>query len=480
MKPTALKHIFIAACLLTAAICRAEVVLPHILGSNMVLKQKAKANLWGTATAGSKVSITTSWDGKTYTAHAGANGKWKQAVKTPAAGGPYTITFNDGTKTVMDNILIGEVWVCSGQSNMAMPLKGRPSDPTLNSEELIAQSANNNIRLFTVGLEGADAPKDDCSGEWQAATPQTTPDFSAVAFQFAQVLQKQLGIPIGLVHTSWGGTSIRLWMSDSYDAFAALYPEPPPPPKRAAVQANPRPTQPKALYNAMIAPVTPLTISGFLWYQGEADRAVAPLYRNMLPAMAKEWRAKWGQGNIPFYYVQIAPWLYGGDKVSLSKQSMYLREAQLEALQDIPNAAMAVTADVGSDKTIHPPDKTTVANRLAAAALALTYGKPVPYHAPELSKAKAAGGRMVLTFKYAGTGLVLKPGDNNFEIAGDDKVFHAATAVVKGNVVELSSAEVPEPVAARYGFRNYFMGTLYNADGFPASSFRTDKWVDVK
>lgn len=396
--------------------------------------------------------------------------KRKQQVLTPVAGGPFRITFDDGSMTVLENILVGEIWICSGQSNMAMPMKGKnKSQPTLNSEKVIAASGNDQIRLFTVKQSISSAPKDDCEGIWAAATPQTTPDFSAIGFQSGQFLQKQLNVPVGLINTSWGGTSISLWMSDSFEQFAKLYPA-----DNFAGKANAK--KPKSLYNAMIAPLSKLTISGFIWYQGEADKAVSSLYLKMLPAMVKEWPANWRQGDLPFYYAQIAPYTYGGN-IKMARMGASQREAQLEALNDISNAAMVVTADVGSAETIHPPDKTTVADRFARAALGQTYRMKIAYKGPEVSGMKVSGSKAVIKLNNTGNSLVLKKGDPaNFEVAGEDKVLYPATVKVDGSKLWLSSSSVAKPVAVRYGFKNYFMGNLFNADGLPASPFWTDHW----
>ncbi len=443
-----------------------KIVLPHIFNDNMVLKQKSNVNLWGKTNSNKKVQISTSWNKKTFNTVATADGKWKLSVATPSAGGPFEITFDDGEKVTLKNIMIGEVWVCSGQSNMAKGLKGSADQPILNSEDIIAKSANNNLRLFTVKQEFSKEVKEDCNGEWFVSSPQSTPNFSAVAFQYGQMLQKYLKVPVGLIVTSWGGTPIRSWMGDSFDEFAKMYPP---------EKGEPGPKTPKVLYNAMIDPLIPFTISGFLWYQGEADRMNPDLYEKMMPAMVKEWRTKWQQGDLGFYYVQLAPWLYTGDKKE--NQAPYLREAQFNAIKKMGNSAMVVTADIGSDKTIHPPDKTTIAERLLKCALVKTYGvKNIMYEGPAYKSMRIKGSRVILSFDKTGSGLILKEGFDNFEVAGADKIFHKANAKLVGQTIEVQSDEQSTPVAVRYAFKNYMHGNLFNKEGLPGVPFRTDTW----
>lgn len=449
----------------SATMAFSKVELPKIFNNNMVLKQKTKVNVWGKSPAGSKVRIISSWDAKVYTAIADQQGKWKTMISTPAAGGPYTLSFDDGDKTTLNNILIGEVWLCSGQSNMAMPMKGNTGQPILNSADIIAQSANTNLRLFTVKRTMSEVPLDDCSGEWKVSSPESVPDFSAVAFQFGQMLQRQLNVPVGMIASSWGGTPIRSWMDTGFDEFAKMYPE-----NKGPITSK----SPQVLYRGMIAPIVPFTLSGFLWYQGEGDKNTPDLYERMMPALIKEWRSKWGQGDLGFYYVQIAPNNY--KEKAGAYYSAYLREAQVNAAKKLKRAGVAITTDVGSDKTIHPPNKTLVAERLFKQAMAKTYGAKGIYEGPEYKSIKVQGQKAILSFKNTGSGLMLKSDEPNFEIAGADQVFHKASAKLIGNTIEVESAAVTQPVAVRYAFKDYFIGNLFNKEGFPATSFRTDRW----
>lgn len=445
-----------------------KVDLPKIFNNNMVLKQKAKVNVWGKASPNSEIRVTSSWDHKVYTTKSDQQGKWKTTLSTPSAGGPYTISFNDGEEIVLSNILIGEVWLCSGQSNMEMPMKGNTNQPITNGPEIIAKSANNNLRLFTVKRETSEVPLDDCSGEWLVSSPETVPAFSAVAFQFGQMLQKQLNVPVGMIASSWGGTPIRSWMDSSFDEFSKMYPE-----TKGPVTSK----SPQVLYNGMIAPILPYTLSGFLWYQGESDKNTPDLYEKMMVAMIKEWRGKWNQGDLGFYYVQIAPNNY--KEKSDAYYSAYLREAQINASKKLSRTGVAVTTDIGSDQTIHPPNKTLVAQRLFKQAMAKTYGVKGVYEGPDYKSMKIKGQKVVLNFKNFGSGLLMKGNEPNFEVAGEDKVFHQATAKLVGNTIEVESSEVIQPVAVRYAFKDYFTGNVFNKEGFPATSFRTDKWPIV-
>lgn len=442
----------------------AKVKLPAVIGENMVLQQCSRANLWGEAKMKSTVKVTASWDNKTYTTIADENGNWKLAVKTPKAGGPFKLSFDDGEKLELDNVLVGEVWVCSGQSNMEMPLSGFKNQPILNSESIIANSKNDKLRVFKVSRAISSTPSNDCEGVWKLSAPENAAEFSAVAFQFGQMLQKELGVPVGIIVTSWGGTPIQAWMGKSLTGFQK---------EDKLNNGKITSSSPNVLYNAMIFPLISYTIKGFLWYQGESDRHNPEPYDDKMNAMVKEWREDWQQGNLPFYFVQIAPWIYkGGGKNDVS----IIRESQLNASKNIPNTAMAVTLDIGADNTIHPPDKTSVAERLFKCALGNTYRKNISYKGPEFRSIKTKGSNAIVSFKY-GKGLMLKNQQSeNFEIAGVDKVFYKADAKVNGRRIELSSKKVSAPVAVRYGFNDYLIGDLFNRDALPASPFRTDDW----
>lgn len=461
--------ILAAATLLWTPVAQAKIRLPALIGPNMVVQQRSQAPLWGWARPGSAVSVLASWDKKTYAAKADAQGKWRVKVATPGAGGPYSLTFSDGEKLTIGNVLVGEVWVCAGQSNMEMPMRGFNSQPILNGNELIASSTNPKLRLFEVERATSLTPQADCKGKWDLATPATVREFSAVAYQYGRYLQEQLGVPVGLILSSVGGTRVESWMSSpSLRAFSEVKI----PTSLDTVKAPHK--ESTALFNGMVAPLLGYGIRGFIWYQGESNRHEPALYEKLLPAMVADWRRQWQQGELPFYYVQIAP--YGS--IDKTRSGPRLREAQLRDMDVIPNSGMASTMDVGMEKYVHFMDKTAPAHRLAYWALAKTYGiKGISYCGPVYKAMTVNGRKATLRFDYAEYGLTAfgKP-LTLFEVAGTDKVFHPATATIKGGKVEVESEQVATPVAVRYAFKEFVIGDLFNNDGLPASSFRTDSW----
>jgi len=447
----------------------AEVKLPAVFGDNMVLQQKSEAAIWGTAAINSTVKISTSWNGKSYSAKAGSDGKWKVKVVTPAAGGPYEVTISEGTTIKLKNVLIGEVWICSGQSNMEMPMKGFGNQPILGSNEAIATSSNPQIRLFTVKRASNLQPQPDFEGSWKTCEPENVSDFSATAYYFGLMLHKALNVPIGLVNTSWGGTRIEPWISeDGLKKFEFVKI----PDKN---QQGPLSQQtPTVLFNAMINPIVGYGIRGAIWYQGESNRNEPGNYEKLMPGLVENWRSVWGVGEFPFYYVQIAPFDYGPTGLN----SAFLREAQLKASTAIPNIGMASIMDVGEKDCIHPANKKAAGDRLAYLALNGTYGKKgFGSSGPVLKEMTVTGSMVKLTFNNAPVGITSfgKP-LQCFEVAGANKRFYPATAAFASGGITLYSSFVPEPVAVRYAFKDYIVGDLFNVEGIPASSFRTDNW----
>lgn len=440
--------------------------LPAFLSSRMVLQQKSLVLLWGTASPGSAVSITTSWDNRMYSAPTDKEGQFSLPLRTPAGGAGYTLTFRDPDgAVVLREVGIGEVWFCAGQSNMEMPLKGFSNQPVLHADSIVAAAGNPQLRLFTTGKAVSFDVLDRCSGSWEMASPEVAATTSAVAFQFGQQLQKSLGVPVGIIVSAWGGTPIRSWMSrESLASLEAVRFERP-----DTVTSR----TPAALFNGMIAPFTRFTIRGILWYQGENDHRTPDDYQRLLPAMVRDWRARFLNPHLPFYYVQIAPWHYTRGGVP---HAAIFREMQYRLSEQIPYSGVVVTTDVGSPKTIHPPDKTRVAERLLRLALARTYHKKVCFLGPQYRSVNIQVNKAVLRFRHA-KGLHLKEGGPNlFEIAGADRVFYPATARVVSGRLEVESPQVPHPVAVRYAYSNYVSGALYNKEGLPASTFRTDHW----
>jgi sialate O-acetylesterase len=447
----------------------AEVKLPAIFGDYMVLQQQTGAALWGKAAAGKTVRVVTSWDKKSYSSGVDAGGNWKVTVKTPGAGGPYTISVSDGQPLVLKNVMIGEVWICSGQSNMQMTMKGYRNQPVTGSNEAIAGSANPNIRLFTVERKTSLIPLDDFTGKWLESLPQNVADCSATAWFFGQMVQKAIQVPVGLIVSSWGGTRIEPWISEAgirEFSFVTL-----PDKNQTGTLSQQTPT---VLFNAMINPMVGYAFRGALWYQGESNRNEPANYEKLMPGLVKSWRSAWGIGEFPFYYVQIAPYDYGTTGLS----SAFLREAQLKASSALPNTGMACIMDAGEKDCIHPANKKAAGERLAFLALAKTYGKSgFEYSGPVLKEMKTEGSLVFLTFDHAQNGLTTFGKELvNFKVAGENKVFVAAKAAITTTGITLFAPSVAKPVAVRYAFDDFVTGELFNTEGLPASSFRTDTW----
>jgi sialate O-acetylesterase len=446
-----------------------EVKLSAIFSDNMVLQQQTDVAVWGFATKNSSVKVTTSWNKKSYSAKTGSDGSWKLKVSTPSAGGPYEVTISEGNTIKLKNVMIGEVWVCSGQSNMEMPMKGYTNQPVSGSNESIATSSNSMIRLFTVTKASNLNPQDDFTGTWKNCEPESVSQFSATAYFFGLMLNKSLNVPVGIINSSWGGTRIEPWISESgvknFD-FVTL------PDKKQTGTLSPQ--TPTVLFNAMINPMVGYGIKGAIWYQGESNRNEPDKYEKLLPGLIENWRSLWSVGDFPFYYVQIAPFNYGPEGLN----SAYLREAQLKASSAIKNIGMASIMDIGEEFCIHPADKKAGGNRLAFLALAKTYGeKGFASEGPVLKEMKTEGQIVKLTFENAANGLTSFGKELScFEVAGTNRRFYPATAFITNSGISLFSQSVNEPVAVRYAFRDFIVGDLFNTEGLPASSFRTDTW----
>jgi sialate O-acetylesterase len=459
----------------------AEIKLPSILGDNMVLQQQSRVKLWGKAKERARVTVTTSWNGNVYTVSANERGDWLAEIQTPSAGGPHKMGISDGEEIVLKNIFIGEVWFCSGQSNMEMPVKGFPGQPVKGSFDVIAKAnAATPIRMFTTDSEAGKwvrqfgkQPQDDCKGRWLENTPENVANISAVGYYFARYIQSALGVPVGIIVSTWGGSKIEAWMSR--EALEPFSPEIDLSFLNNKEEVKNPAQTPVVLYNAKIAPLTNFAIRGFLWYQGESNRGNADLYAQLTPAFVKDLRAKWNVGDFPFYFVQIAPFNYDGvERTSAAR----LREVQEQNMRDIPHSGMVTTMDVGDPALIHPADKETVGHRLAYWALAETYGKLDFGYAPPTYKAmEIEGGGIVVLFNNAEQGICpIKVEIGGFEIAGEDKLFVPATAIERGGKIVVSSEKVAQPIAVRYLYKNFAEATVFNVYGIPASPFRTDNW----
>ena len=472
--------ILLAVChLLFLQFAEAAVKLPAIVSSNMVLQRNTTIVLWGWADPNEKIAIHTSWLDEPLNIQADEEGNWRVEVKTTNSKEPQTIQISGKASAIrLENVLFGEVWLCAGQSNMQQPVMGYNGQPTYGSVMATATSANTNLRLFSVDRVGSKTPLSNVEkySAWEQASPDNVSTFSAVAYFFGQQLQAILDCPVGMIHTSWGGSSVQAWISpEVMSTFQQV--------NLDAVDITKGTNQiPTVLFNAMIHPLIPYTIKGVLWYQGESNRKEPEKYKELFPAMVNDWRTRWGIGDFPFYYVQIAPFLYGNNEAFQTvDNTAFIREAQLQCLDVIPNAGIAITMDIGDENSIHPPKKKEVADRLLFNALNQTYGfKTIDYAAPVYQSLDVKDGGILLSFKNAETGLYAYGELEGFEIAGDDRVFYPASAkIVSGKQVLVVSEEVPNPVAVRYAWRNWVIGTLYDANLLPASSFRTDHWDDA-
>lgn len=648
------------SCLLLAALfigftVQAKVILPSVFNNNMVFQQKTNAAIWGKTDPGKMVQISTTWSHKSYSSKADQTGNWKIWISTPSYGGPYDITISDGEKVSLTNVLIGEVWVCSGQSNMEMPLAGWGK--INNYQKEIAEAQYPNIRFLQVEHNTNNTPLQDAKvakGGWQLCMPENVADFSSLAYFFAREIYKKKGIPIGLIHTSWGGTIAEAWTSENtlkqmpdfaeaidkikntdkekivltfnqkleawqktvlekdtgynqgnpvwlatsldssswksmslptlWDQFLpdldgvvwfrkkVIIPESWTgkemklnlgtiddddityfngekigetqgyiKTRTYAIPANKvkageyvlavrvfdsgvgggiygdknilsitsatgermsldgdwqykeglnlkdiapipvsddGPNRPTVLFNAMINPFIQFAIRGVIWYQGEGNANRANQYRELFPAMIKDWRKKWNRGDFPFYYVQISNFKKVNEQPVASDWAE-LRDAQLQTLS-LPNTGMSVTIDIGAAKDVHPKNKQEVGRRLALIALAKTYGDKIPYSGPLFQSQKIENNTINLNFKFTDGGLKAKGNASltGFAIAGADHKFHWAKATIRGDKIIVSSNEVPKPLAVRYAWSNNPICNFYNGIGLPASPFRTDDWQD--
>ena len=456
----------------------AQIQMGPLFSDDMILQRESQVPIWGLASPNEKVTILSSWNNKTASTKADNQGNWIVKIETPLAGGPYEINISSGDSVLnYSNVLIGEVWIASGQSNMQMALYGGGKEPVFGSIDMIAQANNSNIRLFTVRHRSSETPKKDLNGKWLVSSPSNVSGFSAVAYSFANYLNKVLDIPIGIIHSSWGGSPAEAWTDQKTLNKIFEKSEIRNRHKDKAIHHNP-----SGLFNAMINPLIPFKIRGAIWYQGEANVGRANNYTKLMNNMIDGWRSQWNQGSFPFYFVQIAPNGAGGNTNKTSQA--FLREAQLMTMLQTENTGMVVTLDIGSEYTVHPPEKILVGKRLAYWALVKDYKLGgISFSGPVYKSLDIKGHKVIVNFDYAQNGITSynKP-IVGFEIAGSNKVFYKANAkVIRGyglnrSKLEVSSDSVKNPEAVRYGWKNYLIGNLYNSQGLPASSFRSDNW----
>jgi len=501
-------RIFAAAVLLMSGAHAANcaVRLPGLLSSHMVLQRERPIHIWGWSDPGEEVTVEI--HGVSRAAVGDSMGAWSVYLPPESAGGPYRLTVSAKNEIVLEDVLIGDVWFASGQSNMEMPLKGFDGAPVKNSAEEIAHAQYPEIRLIVFPKKAIDFPQRNVDASWTACTPETAANFSAAAYFFGRELHAREHVPIGLIDSTWGGTPAEAWVSlESISADAALMPvfatraqmmqsqadaqaiaaaerREDEAARQAGKTPRPHPWRPDPaswapawLYNGMVAPATPYAIKGAIWYQGESNSrlAFAPMYDKIFPALIADWRAQWREGDFPFLFVQISNF-----KSNDTEVWPVVREAQRHTLA-VANTAMAVTTDIGDPNNVHPADKQTVGARLALAARALVYGEKIEYSGPLFRQAAPESEGIRVWFDHTGGGLVAK-GDalQGFEIAGSDRRFVAAAARIDGNTVVVSSTQVGDPKFVRYGWANAPVINLFNGEGLPASPFTSESAIPAR
>ncbi len=455
------------ALLLFAFLCHgatAQLRMPAIFGDHMVLQQQSTVDVWGWAGPGEEITVFGSWDKELEVKTKALNtGSWKLSLKTPIAGGPYTIAIRGKESLNINDVMIGEVWICSGQSNMSA------NSGSIDAIKDLPNSTIPGVRLFHVNKSAADDPQVHGEGQWQLCTPETMKSFSAVGYFFGKKLNSDLNVPIGLINVSWGGTPAEVWTpKEKVESDPEL---------KASAEILKEyqgwPKNPGIVYNAMIRPLVPFAIAGAIWYQGEGNTAAPETYQKLMKTMIESWRSDFKK-EIPFYYVQIAPFTYGR-----KYEGALIREQQAKLLS-VPKTGMVIISDFVEDiKDIHPKFKKPVGDRLANYALGDTYKRPLPksaYQSPVYKSMQVEKGKIKISFTYGENGVLSRGGTNQFVIAGQDRKFYPGTAVIEGNTVVVSAKEVKAPVAVRFCWDNSSIPNLFNKEGLPVSCFRTDSW----
>jgi sialate O-acetylesterase len=464
------RYLFLFQLLFMALATQALPKLPVIFSDNMVMQQNTIAKIWGTARPKHKVHVKTTW-GAEQTVISDEKGNWTASLATGKAGGPYSITISDGKTITLNNVMLGEVWLCSGQSNMEFPVKGWAQ--VLNADEEVAQASHPDIRLMQIHKVSALQPTGKVvanSATWQVCSPSTISEFSAVAYFFARQLTQKLHVPVGVIDATWGGSNIESWISK--ETLSQL------PYMKNVLEHLSEPTDrntPTSLFNGMIDPLIPMAMRGVIWYQGEQNEQRGYEYRDLFTMLIRDWRNAWQQ-DFPFYFVQLANF-HERHHEPVEAEWAEMREAQDMALH-LDHTGMVVTMDVGQGDNVHYPNKQEVGRRLALQALAKTYGEKVVCDGPRFAGYKINRDTVMVDFSHAYGGLKAKNGRlTQFTIAGPDHVWHNAQAeIVDSGHVAVWSDRVIMPVAVRYAWQDNPDADLFNGEGLPAASFRTDDW----
>ena len=499
-----LNALILATLVFLASTANAEVKLPAFFSEHMVFQRDMPVPIWGTANDGEKITVSFQDQNVSTTAD---NGRWMVKLAPLKAGGPFDLKVTGDNVVTIGDVLVGEVWICSGQSNMGRGLGPQAGQkPIVNWEQEAASANYPQIRHFAVKYNPSDKPMADVAGQWDICSPQTATKFTAVGYYFGRDLHRKLGVPVGLIHSSLGGTPVEAWTR--HETLAQLFPDivafhekavanypaalekfKAEEPKLLAdwekatqdakAAGKPEPRKPEAprdpaksetrnsgTYNGMIAPLIPYAIRGVIWYQGESNAGRAKQYQKLFSAMIGDWRGQWNEGPFPFLFVQVAP---------NKDMNPEIREAQFLTWKNTPQTAMVVITDHGDANDIHPAEKEPVGGRLALAARAIAYKENLEYSGPVFEKLKVDGSRAVLSFSHLGGGLVAKDGPlKGFEVAGANGKFVPADASIEGETVVVTNKDVSAPVSVTYGWTNVPDINLFNKEGLPASPFRTN------
>lgn len=443
--------------------------LPQFFSDNMVLQQNDSIPIWGEDLPGQRISISSSW-GASGSSTANAKGEWKLYLPTPAAGGPYELYIKGSELDTLQNVLIGEVWLAAGQSNMNIPLKGYRNTPIDGGLEAIVNAGNPDLRFFRIHRNPTLIPDKDVTGSWKVSNSENAPDFSAVAYFFAKELQTKLNVPVGIITTSWGGSKVQAWLGkESIGKFDNLDI-----PEKLGSSSKDKRTTPTSLYNGMLYPLKDYPIKGILWYQGESDRETEN-YEQLFKELITSWRAQWHDEDLPFYFVQIAPFSYEKLNPVPGGDAARVRDAQLQTYLSLKNVGMVVTTDLGDCHDVHPSDKRPVGERLAYWALGDAYKFPIPYKTPVFQEAyyEEDTGEVRVTFRDAPMGFIHRKSLAGFYLSSDGSNFYSAQAKINDDgTVSVWKEGLSNPISIRYGYGDCISSNLTNTYGFPVSPFQ--------